>query len=261
MNSGRRIYIREPYRGHGGPIGNLPRCLAARGVTLHAGRNLIKKVTVRGHAEEPVEVAVKAFRVPARPRGLLYAHLRPSKARRSMAHAEKLLALGIGTPDPVACIEYVAAGCLRESYYVCRYWPGDIDLWKLLYRSGPPGEATESLLEHLARFTHRLHERGVQHLDYNPGNILARSSGTGFDFALVDLNRLRFGTLDMGERIAGLVRLTSSADYRRIVGRQYAALCGVDAEDFCRDLETACRRFGARRRAWNRIKSLIRHAD
>ena len=253
------MHIREPYRAYGGPIGNLPRCLGAQGVTLHAGRNLIKKVTIQAHAEEPIELAVKAFRVPARPRGLLYAHLRPSKARRSMVHAEKLLALGVGTPDPVACIEYVGAGCLRESYYICRHWPADTDLRKLLYNGGSFGDGTGSLLEHVARFTHSLHEHGVRHLDYNPGNILARSRGSGFDFALVDLNRLRFKTLDMDERISGLVRLTPLADYRRIIGEQYAALCGIDAANFCRNLEKAYRRFAARRRAVKRIGALIRH--
>ena len=49
----------------------------------------------------------------------------------------------------------------------------------------------------------------------------------------MDLNRLRFGSLGMDDRITGLVRLTSSVDRLRIIGRQYADMYGVDGGDFC----------------------------
>ena len=254
----RRMHIREAYRSYGSGIGELHRCLGMQGVTVHSGRNVIKAATLRGPPGESIEVAVKAFRVPNRLRGFIYARLRPSKARRSMVHAETLLERGIGTPDPVACIEYESAGCLRESYYICRHWPPDIDLTELLYRRGSLGERTNTLLEQLARFTFLQHESGVQHLDYNPGNILVRSRGEGFDFVLVDLNRLRFRPLDMDDRISGLVRLTTSADYLRNIGKEYANLYGVDPGDFCQRLERVYRRFVARRRTMNRIKSLFR---
>ena len=252
------MHIREAYRSYGSGIGELDRCLGMQGITLHSGRNVIKTATLDGPPGESIEVAVKAFRVPDRLRGFIYARLRPSKARRSMVHAETLLELGVGTPDPVACIEYEDAGCLRESYYICRHWPPDVDLTELLYRGGSLGERTDALLEQLARFTFLQHESGVQHLDYNPGNILVRSRGKSFDLVLVDLNRLRFRPLDMDHRVFGLVRLTTSVDYLRIIGREYAGMCGVDPGDFCRRLERVYRRFVARRRIMNRIKALFR---
>ena len=258
MTHVRRMHVREAYRSYGSGIGELHRYRGRQGVTLHSGRNVIRTATLGDPPSDSIEVAVKSFRVPDRLRGFVYARLRPSKARRSMAHAEALLELGIGTPDPVAWIEYENAGCLRESYYICRHWPSDIDLTELLYRRGSLGERTEALLEQLARFTFLQHESGVQHLDYNPGNILVRSRGERFDFVLVDLNRLRFRSLDMDDRISGLVRLTTSADYLRIIGKEYANLLSVDAGDFCRRLEAAYRRFVARRRTMSRIKSLIR---
>ena len=156
-------------------------------------------------------------------------------------------------------MEHEEAGCLRESYYVCRYWPPEIDLAGLLYRGGSAGPTTDSLLAELARFTLLQHERGVLHLDYNPGNILARAAGAGFEFALVDLNRLRFGPLDRNDRISGLVRLTTSADHLRSIGRRYADILGEDPGRFCRELESARSRFRRRRRTMNRVKSLLRH--
>ena len=256
-----RIRIRDPYRSYGSRIRDLHWALDAGGVTLHSGRNLIRTATISEPSGGSIEVAVKAFRVPARLRGFVYARIRPSKAWRSMAHAERLLELGIGTPDPVACIECEYAGCLRESYYICRYWPPDFDLTGLLYRGGSADGRTEPLLEQLARFTFRQHDKGVLHRDYNPGNILVRTRGESFDFALVDLNRLRFDSLDVDDRISGIVRLTTSIEYLGIIGRQYANLYGVDTASFCRRLEVAYLRFMERRRTLNRIKSWIRRAD
>ena len=250
--------IAEPYRDCRAQIGDLLRRFECDGVTLHTGRNVIKRLTIPGPGGEPIEVAVKAFAVPAKARGFIYASLRPSKARRCMVNARKLAQLGVGTPDPVACIEYEDFRCLGRSYYVCRYWPHDRDLTALLYRGAPPGSDAQALLEALAEFTAAQHARGVLHLDYNPGNILARSESGGFEFALVDLNRLRFRHLDTGDRIGGLVRLTTRGDCLRIIGRRYARLCGADPDDFCTRLEAAQRRFAARRRRAKKMLSWIR---
>ena len=87
---------------------------------------------------------------------------------------------------------------------MCRYWPHDHDLTALLYLGVSSGADARVLLEALAQFTAAQHDRGVLHLDYNPGNILVRSEGGGFQFALVDLNRLRFRYLDIGDRAYAL---------------------------------------------------------
>ena len=253
-----RIRIREPYGAYRGPLGELPRCLNNRGVTLHSGRNLIKSLSIAGSGCDSIEVAVKAFAVPARPHGFIYAHLRRSKALRCLINAQKLLEMGVGTPDPIACIEYMDYGCLRHSYYMCRYWPHDHDLTALLYRGVSHGPDTEVLLKELARFTVAQHDLGVLHLDYNPGNILARSRGNSFDFSLVDLNRLHFKHLNMRDRISGLVRLTTVTDYLRIIGRRYAMLYGADPDDFCRRLEKEQLLFVTRRRRVKGIASLFR---
>ena len=262
-----RLHIREPYRSFGGRIEEIVRNPDAHGATVHAGRNLIWTATLSGvgvsaggtsGSSDAIEVAVKAFRVPSRVRGFIYARLRPSKALRSMEHAQRLAALGIGTPEPVASIEVEDAGCLRESYYICRYWPSDVDLSGLLYRGESFGANMESLLEQLAGFTLLQHDNGVLHLDYNPGNILVRSTKEGFHFALVDLNRLRFKAPDIGERISALVRLTTSADHLRTIGRRYAIMHGTDPNRFCRRLERSHLRFLRRVRAVKRFKSWLR---
>ena len=252
------MHIREPYRSCGGRIEELARRPDPEGATLHAGRNLIRTATFAGPGGDAIEVAVKAFRVPSRARGFIYARLRPSKASRSMEHAERLVKLGIGTPEPVASIEYEDAGCLRESYYICRYWPSDVDLKGLLYRGDSFGADKGPLLQQLAGFTLLQHDNGVLQPDYNPGNILVRSRKEGFDFALVDLNRVRFKAPAIDDRISALVRLTTSVDHLRTIGRSYAVLHGTDPDRFCRRLESAHLRFLRRTRAMRRLKSRLR---
>ena len=253
-----RVCVADPYQAYRESIVELPDRFTDQGVTLHAARNVIKTLAISSPGRDPLDVAVKAFAVPARPRGFVYAHLRRSKALRSMLNAGRLLELGVGTPSPVACIEYHDSGCLTHSYYVCRYWTHDYDLAALLYRDVSQGADPESLLEQLVRFTAEQHDGGVQHRDYNPGNILVRSHGARFEFSLVDLNRLRFQRLDQNDRIRGLVRLTTNRSYLRIIGRVYAALLGADPEDFCRRLDKEHTRFLAGRRRLKRSLALLR---
>ena len=253
-----RLRIAEPYRAFGDQIAQLPQSLGNFGLTLHSGRNLIKRLSITTPGDDSIQVVVKEFAVPARPRGFVYAHLRRSKALRCMSNATRLLEKGVDTPDPIACIEFHEFGCLRRSHYVSRYWRHDYDLTALLYRGASRGPETHALLERLATFTAAQHDLGVMHLDYNPGNILVRTRRDGFDFSLVDLNRLRFKQLGLDDRISGLARLTTNMNYLRIIGRCYAALIGVDPDDFCRRLEAAQHRFLTRRRRMKRMTALLR---
>ena len=253
-----RIHLREPYRGFRDQIAELPRTMGDRGVVLHSGRNLIKRLSIPSSDGSAIEVVVKSFAVPTRLHGFVYAHLRRSKTLRCMSNAMRLLEIGVGTPDPVACIEFREFGCLRRSHYVSRYWHHDHDLTALLYRGVSHGPDTQALLEQLAGFTAMQHDQGVMHQDYNPGNILVRARGGSFEFSLVDLNRLRFQRVGINDRISGLIRLTTIADYLRIIGRRYAVLYGVEPDEFCRRLEAAQHRFVTRRRRMKRMAALLR---
>ena len=253
-----RIRISDPYRMFRDQVAELPGSLHDRGMTLHSGRNLIKRLNITSPEGRSIDVVVKAFAVPARPRGFVYAHLRRSKALRCMSNASMLLDRGVATPEPIACIENYEFGCLRASHYVCRYWHQDYDLTALLYRGVSHGPDTHTLLEQLAGFTAAQHDQGVQHLDYNPGNILVRAKDDGFQFALVDLNRLRFRQLGVNERLAGLVRMTNIVDYLRVIGRCYATQYGANPDAFCRRLEVTYHRFVTRRRRIKRMAAMLR---
>ena len=253
-----QFQLAKPYRCYYDEIADLPRIVGSHGVTLYSGRNLIKRLSVAAFGGDSVEVVVKAFAVPGRMRGFTYANLRRSKAMRCLMNAERLKELGVSTPDPIGCIEHQQFLCLRGSYYVSRYWHHDFDLTALLYRGVSSSPNTRVLLEQLTRFTAVQHDLGVLHLDYNPGNILVRVRDDSFDFALVDLNRLRFKSLKMKDRIRGLVRLTTIVDYLRIIGSHYASICGMDRDAFCHHLEEEQRRFVTRRRRVKRLLALLK---
>ena len=78
---------------------------------LHSGRNTLFEYN---------GLVIKAFAKPGFFKALWYGLFGKSKARRSYEYAQRLLALGIATPEPVAYQEVRVMGFLRESYYVSR---------------------------------------------------------------------------------------------------------------------------------------------
>lgn len=134
------------------------------GKVLHAGRNTIRRFTQEGET-----LAVKRFKQPGFLQGILYAHFRRSKARRSFEHAMRLVGLGIGTPQPVAWSEYRRNGRLTNSFYISGY--SELKPLSEFARRFPDVESRPAL-DAFARFVAELHEKGIDHRDFNQGNIL-----------------------------------------------------------------------------------------
>ena len=167
---------------------------------IHAGRNLIFR-----HRVGDEEVAVKRF--PVRGGRRLIYRLRASKAVRAFDNAARLLALGIGTPRPLAAVEVRRGGALLASFCCCAFLPTFREARSLKSRDAPDRAA---LLELLGEFIGRLHESGVEHRDLTSGNVLLIPDPTkpaGVTFQLVDLNRVRFGRIGIGAGLANLAQL------------------------------------------------------
>ncbi|OFV80281.1 MAG: hypothetical protein A2Y78_10770 [Acidobacteria bacterium RBG_13_68_16] len=171
-----------------------------RETVIHTGRNLIFRQRVGGD-----EVAVKRFPVNGG-RRLVY-RFRASKAVRSFDHAAHLVAMGIGTPRPLAAVEVRRKGALFASFYCCKFVP-TLGEARLLKRADVPGR--EELLALLGDFVGGLHESGVLHRDLTSGNVLLVPDSArpgGFAFQLVDLNRMRFGPVGVRAGLANLAQL------------------------------------------------------
>jgi len=186
-----------------------------------ASRNVIKVISIAGE-----RYAIKSFKVPNLINQLVYRLFRKSKAERSYAYANKLLELEIKTPFPAAYKVYTKALLFKKSYYVSKLLAYDLTYRELVHDPDYPDH--ENILRDFTKFTHGLHEKRVLFLDHSPGNTLIVKKGTMYDFYLVDLNRMQFGTLDFETRIANFSRLTPKKEMVKIMSNEYSKITGLD---------------------------------
>lgn len=180
-------------------VERIPKDFETIGTVIHSGRNLIKMITVDG-----LDINVKRYTIPPLINRIAYAFFRPSKGKRAFVYPEKLLEKGFETPCPIAYIEETKMGLIGHSYFMsvqspyrynfCQFGNADI-------------KSCEDVVTAFAEFTARLHEAGILHLDYSPGNILYDKIGEEYHFSLVDINRMHFGEVDIKKGCANFARL------------------------------------------------------
>lgn len=218
-----RIEISQAYEHLREFIESIPAIFDVQGEMLHDGRNVIKVFrTACG-----LQLNVKRYHIPSGPNLLIYSSgLRKPKGRRAYEYPQHLLACGIETPEAVAYIEERRCGLLGYSYFVSIQCPYGHTMYELgNAKAGDYGR----LAADFARFTARLHESGIMHLDYSPGNILFDSTPDGeYRFSLVDINRMRFGHVSMRRGLANLTRLWGPKQLFMDIVSAYARARGFD---------------------------------
>jgi len=184
------------------------------GALIHKRRNEVRVFEVNG-----TSINVKKFRAPRLFARVIYTFFRLPKAQRSFQYALKLKEKGIGTPEPVAYILMKRGGVLHESYYISR----QSDYNRNMYEFGKGGvDGREHILEAFAEFTAGVHEKGVLHKDYSPGNILFKEENGAVKFSIVDINRMRFGTVSVSQGCSNFARLWGQQPVFEVVMRKYA---------------------------------------
>ena len=166
---------------------NLPRTFDIQGSIIHNGRNVIKKIKT-----DQGEFVVKNFKGMYFFNRLAYSVFRESKAERSYTYSRILNEKGIITPPHVAWIDCYNTGLLTRSYFVSVFSPHQTLREIIQYYDIYEPEAKRILLQHLAVFVLKLHRLKIYHEDLSLGNILVIKTLTGYDFALIDLNRIKF---------------------------------------------------------------------
>jgi len=184
-------------------------------------RNIIKTVDLEGF-----NLNIKAFKIPNVINQIVYNFFRKSKAQRSFEYANKLIDLNVGTPKPIAYFEYKTLFLFRKSFYVSEHQDCDLTYRELTNNFDYPDY--DNMLRAFTRFTYTLHEKGIHFLDHSPGNTLIKKNGNNYDFYLVDLNRMNFGTLDFETRIKNFSRLTIHKSMVEIMSDEYAKCAGED---------------------------------
>ncbi|HEX5670914.1 MAG TPA: lipopolysaccharide kinase InaA family protein, partial [Sulfuricurvum sp.] len=148
-----------------------------------------------------------------------------SKAYKSYHNALRLEELGISTPKPIALIEFFEAGLLGESFFIAEYFQYDFTIRTPLLE---PLDDREEIFKAFAAYTYDLHKCGVWHLDYSPGNILIKRTEEGYQFSIVDINRMDFGPITAMQGCENFNKLWADDEEIEIMGREYARLSGLD---------------------------------
>lgn len=178
-------------------------------------RNTIKIFDIDGQ-----RINVKSFKKPNLLNKIVYRFFRKSKAQRSFDYANKLLSNDIGTPHPVAYFEEKKGLFFGRSYYISEHLDYDLTYRELIRDSQYVGD--EAMLSAFAKFTFELHHKGIHFLDHSPGNTLLKIKEDGFDFFLVDLNRMKFGVMSFNTRMQNFERLSRHEEHVRIMAKAYA---------------------------------------
>ncbi|WP_248723653.1 lipopolysaccharide kinase InaA family protein [Seonamhaeicola sp. ML3] len=171
-------------------------------------------------------INIKSFRVPNFFNRLAYNFFRKSKAQRSFEYANKLIALGVGTPQPIAYFEFKSFLFFNKSYYVSEQLDCDLTYRELTLDLNFPNH--EAILRAFTRFTYNMHEKGIHFLDHSPGNTLIKINNGSYEFSLVDLNRMEFKPLDFETRIKNFSRLTVHKSMIEIMSDEYAKCINED---------------------------------
>ncbi len=180
-------------------------------------RNIIKSFNIEG-----LKLNVKSFKVPNAFNSFVYKYIRPSKAKRSFEYANRLINCGISTPFPIAYIENTSVLGLKTSYYISKHIDYDFEFRDLIHN--PQFSERVKILQQFATFTFKLHENNINFLDHSPGNTLITKGANGYNFYLIDLNRMRFETMSFDKRMHNFRRLWLSKTMVKVIAETYAKL-------------------------------------
>jgi hypothetical protein len=182
-------------------------------------RNRLKTFEFQGRI-----INIKSFKKPHIFNAVIYRFFRPSKAKRSYEFAKILEQKSIGTPKPIAYYEKYNLLGLSDSYYICEHLNFDFMIRDLIETENFPD--MENILKQFAQFSFKLHENGIDFLDHSPGNtLIKRRDQGGYDFFLIDLNRMKFHqSMDFQSRMKNLRKITPSQEMIKIISTEYAKL-------------------------------------
>lgn len=188
--------------------------------SIHKARNELKIIELDG-----ISTVVKSFKVPHLFNRIVYTYFRKSKAFKSYHNALRLEELQISTPKPIAKIEFFESGLLHESFFISEYFQYDFTIRTPLLE---PIQDREEIFKAFAAYTYDLHQKGVWHLDYSPGNILIKRTHKGYQFSIVDINRMDFRSISPLEGCENFNKLWATDEEIEIIGREYAHLSGLN---------------------------------
>ncbi len=179
--------------------------------TIHKARNELKII-----AYKDTSTVVKSFKVPNIINKIIYSYFRKSKAKKSYEHSLKIETF---TPNPIGYIEFYKYGLLSESYFISEEFVYEFTIREPLLDVHFPNR--EALFRAFACFTLELHNAGIFHNDYSPGNILIKKENESYIFKIVDINRMKFLKLSENLRAKNFSKLWADEKVLTIIAKEY----------------------------------------
>lgn len=201
---------------------------------LSDGRNRIVRTDFKCDGRS-LDLVVKSFGRQAAWKDLA-ARKRGSKARRTWVAARHLAQHGIGTPEPVACLEHWQGSRLTASHYISEFVDGAESFHSeliRLFRTDPQCAKFMAIMQVVADAVAAMHEAGFQHNDLGNQNILVKRQGEQdwSDVCFLDLNRARIRpALSARDRGRDISRLNLPSDLLRVFLEMYSG--DVPAPEF-----------------------------
>jgi len=191
------------------------------GELIYKKRNEIKNIVY-----DDVSWNVKSFATPNIINKIIYSFFRLGKAQRSYQYSQKIAEF---VPEPLGYVEYYHFGFLNESYFISKEFNYDLTIREILFDY----DALEkrNILKSFAKFTFLLHEAGINHLDYSPGNILIKKEKEGYVFKIVDINRMRFEKMDMQKRAKNFSKIWLKDEDLEAIIKEYVCFAPYDYEE------------------------------
>lgn len=242
--------INNKYASYDKFIESIPEIFETTGTEIYHKRNIVKILRHNG-----IDFVVKRYKQPNPVQRVAYTFFCPGKAERAYRYAERMLAMGISTPLPVAYIEIKKSGLLIDSYFVSELTTDKSLFPELVEKTAYDKE----LALDVARFMVMLHENGVLHGDPNLSNILYHTDADGTNhFTLIDTNRTRFGArFTQNDCTANLMRLTHRREVLSLMTSEYARQRNWDIDKTVDEVLTRLTHFEKRRETRHRFKKLL----
>jgi len=179
--------------------------------TIHKARNEIKIINY-----DNTDTVVKSFKEPNIINKIAYTFFRDSKARKSYYNS---LRVDDFVPTPLSYIEFYENTLLKDSYFISKKFDYDFTIREPLLDADFKNK--DAIFKAFAIFTLQLHNNGIYHEDYSPGNILIKKEKKAFLFKIVDVNRMSFLTLSEKDRAKNFSKLWASDKILKIMATEY----------------------------------------
>ena len=191
--------------------------------SIHKARNELRIIEYKC-----LNMVVKSFKIPHLINRIAYAYLRDSKAKKSYFNAVELQKRGINTPAPVGYIEFLELGLLKESFFISLEQPYNFTIREAFHHKI---DNYKDILTAFALFTYKVHQAGIWHVDYSPGNVLVMVLDEGFDFSLVDINRMEFKTITPQEGLTNFSKFYAKEEDLKLLATTYAKAADIDENE------------------------------